>query len=156
MRKINTSKQRARRVIMIVAAILALVPLGAGTAHATPGDVTPLAVNFNGVCEVGEYCLFRDTADWDGIVIDYGAAGNRTCDTTYSNNNFPTTTHPVNDEVSSWWNRLSGITVREYAGLRYTGASLPLPPGSRGNFRDTVVGNDEASSHRSLPITCLV
>jgi hypothetical protein len=140
---------------MIVAAILALVPLGAGTAHATPGDVTPLAENFNGECEAGEYCLYKDS-DQTGFVIDYGAAGRKTCDTTYANNNFPNTNHPVNDEVSSWWNRLSDITVVQYAGLRYSGAQRDLGPGSNGNFRDNQIGNDEASSHRSRGSECYV
>jgi hypothetical protein len=151
----TTSAHRTgiRRIVLILATMFALVPLGAGTGAAAPDDVTPQATNFNGDCESGEFCLFIHD-NQDSYAIDYGAAGSRTCDQTYSNNNFPGTNINVNDEVSSWWNRLSGITVRVYAGLYYSGASQDLPPGSRGNFEDTRVGEDEASSHRSIGSGC--
>lgn len=143
----------ARRFVLLLSMIFAVVPAGAGVAQADAGDeVGPLAVAFNGDCESGEFCLFEHTFH-RGRVIDYGWAGGRTCDNTYTNNSFPVAGGPVNDQASSWAN-FTGVTVRIYDDSNYGGTSSDLPPGSADNLWKVSVGQDDASSHRSIGSGC--
>jgi Peptidase inhibitor family I36 len=122
------------------------------SAGARAEDDDALAFSFNGVCEAGEFCLFEHE-DFRGDVIDYGTSGGRTCDSSYSNNNFPGTNHDVDDQTSSWFNR-TNLTIRIYDDDNYQSGGSTLPPGSLGDLRDTNTGQDDASSHRSMGSGC--
>lgn len=147
-----------RRLALLACAILAFVSVGSATAQAYPAsdEYTPAEYMFDGICDDGEFCLYENS-NYGRPLIDYQTSdsmgGGRTCDGTYVNNNFPRTNFRVNDETSSWWNR-TRLTVRIYDDSGYIGDSSDLGPGSYGNLRDVRVGQDDASSHRSIHSEC--
>jgi peptidase inhibitor family I36 len=138
------------RLALLLCAVLAFAVVGSGTAQAQD-DVTPMATQFNGECELGEFCLYFNQ-NHGGPLIDYGAAGNRTCDSSYANNNFPGTNTPVANNTRSYKNLTTDVTVRLYDGLNYVHPVLEdVRPGS-GNLAQ--VNWDRASSHRSIGSGC--
>lgn len=144
------------RLALLLCAALALAVAGSGTSQAAQDgdDVTPLATQFNGVCELGEFCLYFNQ-NAGRPLIDYGAAGNKTCDSSYANNNFPNTSTPVANNTRSYWNRTTDVTVRLYDGVNYGPPTLQDLPPDNNNWHNLARANwDRASSHRSIDSGC--
>jgi hypothetical protein len=128
-----------KRVLVIVTALAAMVPLGATAAGEPIRPRTPLR---DGICQSGEFCVYRDS-NRSGPVLDWNRAGD---DNAYSNNTWPIVGGNVNDEASSYWNRTT-CAVRVYRNSNQNPPGQTFPAGSFGNFSGTSVGNDQASSH---------
>lgn len=135
---------RFSSLALLLCAILAFAVVGTGAAQAVPDgdDVTPQATQFNGVCEVGEFCLYR-FENQGGPLIDYGTAGGRACDREYDVR--------FNNNTRSYWNR-SNLTVRLYDGINYGPPILEDVDPGRGNLAEA--NWDRASSHRSIGSGC--
>lgn len=147
-RKLKIAQRFGRSLAVLAGTGLVIGTFSSGNAIAAGqpdgDDVGILSTGFNGVCEATELCLYRDK-DLHGYVIDYPQGAS---DSTYNNNDFPGTNLPVNDQISSWFNR-SNRHVCIYDNSNYGGNGQHLPPnGGHGNMDDTSVGGDDASSHR--------
>ncbi|MFI0485332.1 peptidase inhibitor family I36 protein [Actinomadura sp. 9N215] len=112
--------------------------VGAGLS-ATPAN----AATGNGVCEAGEFCVYRDTTG--NVLWDSGRTDN-----SYSNDTYPLAGGTVQDTGSSVVNR-RGKGVRIFVNGDQNGAGWNVPAdGKRWNLSGTPVGNDRASSHQFL------
>lgn len=122
-----------------------VAPVAAPAAQASA--VEPLALR-NGICEAGEFCLYRDS-NRTGPVIDWASGRD---DTTYNNDTWPIVGGGVNDRASSYWNR-TGCNVRIHRDSSFNGPGLTArasgQAGDRGNLAGTPVGGDQASSHNA-------
>ncbi|HEU4421864.1 MAG TPA: peptidase inhibitor family I36 protein [Pilimelia sp.] len=137
-------KHRTALTTMLTAAAMGVLFLAGGSpATATPstGTIAPAVVG-NGICETGEFCLYRD-ANRTGPVKDYASGID---DNTYVGNTWPIVGGKVNDGASSVWNR-TGCKVRVYQHADQNGSGKTIDAGGWTNLSGTPVGNDEASSH---------
>jgi hypothetical protein len=109
----------------------------------TPSHValTPLG---NGICDSGEFCIYRDR-NLSGPVKDYNQGID---DVTYTNNTFPIVGGRVNDEGSSVRNRTT-CDVRVFEHSDFNGDGVTVPPGGTRDLHDSPVGGDSASSHNA-------
>lgn len=119
---------------------LALAGVPAAQAETTP-PVSATALR-NGICEAGEFCLYRD-ANRSGPVMDF----NRGVDSlSYGNLYWPIVGGRVNDSASSAWNR-TNCTVRVYAGTNLNAEGTTVLAGHSTGFANTPVRDNRASSH---------
>jgi hypothetical protein len=96
----------------------------------------------NGICNTGEFCIYRD-ANRSGPVLDFGKGADAV---TYTKLSWPTTGGVVNDKVSSVWNR-SSCRVKVFRNGKLQPPAQVFQPSAIANLKDTVVGDDTASSH---------
>ncbi|OJF11096.1 hypothetical protein BG844_28560 [Couchioplanes caeruleus subsp. caeruleus] len=139
-----------RMVVPAAIGVLLTVP-AAGAAVAAPsqaaGAPQPLAAALsNGVCESGEFCLYRDR-NRSGPVKDYGTAVD---DTYYRGKTWPIVGGELDNTASSVWNR-TGCEVRVYQFSDYNGNVAVIAAGSWRNFGDTLLGDDKATAHDACP-----
>ncbi|TDD34942.1 hypothetical protein E1287_15065 [Actinomadura sp. KC06] len=116
--------------------------LTAGAAVVATGLVaTPAhAATGNGVCERGEFCVFRDTTG--SVLWDSGRTDN-----SYSNDKYPRAGGTVQDTGSSVINNTGrGVRIFKHGDQNGPGWNVPAD-GRRWNLSGTPVGNDAASSH---------
>lgn len=134
-------------VLRVAAVTLSMLGCALVTAVAAPAaQASPagtLALR-NGICEAGEFCLYRDS-NRTGPVIDWASGRD---DATYNNDTWPIVGGGVNDRASSYWNR-TGCNVRIHRDSNANGAGLTVGPNRLGNLAGTPVGGDQASSHNA-------
>jgi hypothetical protein len=124
---------------LLAGTIAALALAGAPTAQAETDSITALR---NGICEAGEFCLYRD-ANRTGPVMDF----NRGVDSlSYGPLFWPIVGGRVNDSASSAWNR-TNCTVRVYAGTNLNAEGTSVLAGRSTGFPNTPVRDNRASSH---------
>jgi hypothetical protein len=131
---------------LLAGTIAALALAGAPSAQAETANETASPVSItalrNGICEAGEFCLYRD-ANRTGPVMDF----NRGVDSfTYGSFRWPIVGGQVDNSSSSAWNR-TNCTVRVYANSSLNGNGKSVVSGGSTNFRNTLVGDNQASSH---------
>jgi len=137
-------KPRTAITTMLATAAMGVLFLAGGSpANAAPatGPLAPALVG-NGICETGEFCLYRDF-NRTGPVKDYLSGVD---DNTYDNNTWPIVGGGVNDEASSVWNR-TNCKVRVFQHSDQNGSGKTIDAGGWTNLSGTPVGNDSASSH---------
>ena len=113
-----------------IAVAAALVTGSAAPATAAPQHKLHKATGKNGVCEVGELCLFY-TQNFGTPVLDLYNS-----DSDFSNDNFPGTQIRANNNTESFWNR-DTYTWRIYTGTNATGSIGCIRPGASGNLNNT-------------------
>lgn len=118
-----------------MAASVLLVPVQAEAAVIKPG---------NGVCESGEFCVYRD-GNRSGPVLDFGKGVDAP---TYTKLAWPATGGVVDDKVSSVWNR-STCQVKVFRNSKLQPPASVFQPSAIANLKGTAVGDDTASSHNA-------
>ncbi|HEV7648611.1 MAG TPA: peptidase inhibitor family I36 protein [Actinophytocola sp.] len=117
-----------------------MVAAVAGTASAA----TPR----NGVCEVGEFCLYwgpdrtGSLSDFNGSIPDYGSIQPTCYDFKGAGQGQGVC---VKDKATSAWNRTTANTVTVYYHINYGNPSDVFAPGQAGNLNNTYLHNE---SHR--------
>jgi hypothetical protein len=96
----------------------------------------------NGVCNAGEFCIYRD-ANRSGPVFDFGKGVDNS---NYTPLRWPATGGVVNDKVSSAWNR-SDCRVNVFRNGKFQPPVHRVQPSAVINLKITAVGDDTASSH---------
>jgi hypothetical protein len=122
----------------LVTGVLAVVALST-VAPAPASAATPR----NGVCEAGEFCLYRD-ANYTGVVMDWARGAD---DDRYADNAYPSG-HYLDDTTSSVWNR-SNCAVSIWQHRFFGDPGIKLAAGARTNTAGTPLGDNLASSHNA-------
>ena len=131
-----------RRVALLGAAVVGLTLAGIPVAQAEAASPMTITELSNGICEAGEFCLYRDQ-NRTGPVKDFA----RGVDSfTYGPFRWPIVGGQVDNSASSAWNR-TNCTVRVYSNSSLNGEGKSIPAGGSTNFRNTLVGDNRASSH---------
>jgi Peptidase inhibitor family I36 len=105
--------------------------------------VPAVAATQNGLCELGDVCLYRDNG-YQGNIFD--AVGNASDYWLFS---YPGSNLSPNDRTSSVWSRGNGNwRVVVSRNLNYTGAEVCFLPNESGDLPYQGLPNDSASSHQ--------
>lgn len=99
----------------------------------------------NGVCDHGEFCLFRD-ANFTGPVMDWAGSAD---DDRYADDHYPSG-HYLDDTTSSVWNR-SSCEVSIWQHRFFGDPGITLAAGAKKNTAGTPLGDNLASSHNACP-----
>jgi hypothetical protein len=97
----------------------------------------------NGVCDAGEFCLFRDP-NFTGVVMDWPRGVD---DDRYADNSYPSG-HYLDDTTSSVWNR-SNCAVSIWQHRFFGDPGITLAAGAKRNTAGTPLGDNLASSHNA-------
>jgi hypothetical protein len=125
---------------LLAGTIAGLALVGVPAAQAETAPPVSIATLRNGICEAGEFCLYRD-ANRSGPVMDF----NRGADSlSYGPLRWPIVGGRVNDSASSAWNR-TNCSVRVYAGTNLNGNGVTIVAGNSSSL--PAVGDNQASSH---------
>lgn len=127
----------AIRPALAVLAAVALPVVAPSPAFAAAG---------NGVCEAGEFCVYREP-NQGGPVMDW-RRGVDLAD--YDDQGWPATGVELDDSVSSIWNR-SSCRVSIWSHDHNNGPGITVAAGGRTNAAGTALGDDSASSHNACP-----
>jgi hypothetical protein len=119
--------------VLAAAAFAVPVPVQAEAAAAKPG---------NGVCDSGEFCVYRD-GNRSGPVFDFTKGVDVI---TYSKLSWPATGGGVEDKVSSVWNRTT-CKVKVFRSGKFTPPASVFQPSAIADLKGTAVGDDTVSSH---------
>lgn len=121
----------------LVTGVLAVVVL------ATVAPAPASAAARNGVCDAGEFCLYRDR-NFAGPIMDWPGGFD---DDRYADNRYPSG-HYLDDTTSSVWNR-SNCQVSIWQHRFFGDPGITLAAGAKKNTAGTPLSDDKASSHNA-------
>lgn len=122
--------------VLAAAAVALALPVPA------QAEVAAAAAVGNGVCDSGEFCIYRDV-NRSGPVFDFGKGVDSS---NYTPLRWPATGGVVNDKASSIWNR-STCRVKVFSNGKLQPPASVFAVSAIVNLKDTAINDDTASSH---------
>lgn len=143
MHQTRTKRSVAATAISIAAAA-AMITGSAAPASADQEAKHRRATGKNGICEVGELCLYY-LQNFRGPVFDLYLS-----DSNFSDDRFPGTVILADNNTESFWNR-DTYTWRVYTGSNRGGSVGCIRPGAFGNFNTTFRNTVSSAFYSSTP-----
>lgn len=129
---------------LAVAVAAVTIAGSAAPATADQGAKHRRATGKNGICEVGELCLYY-FQNYQGPVLDLYLS-----DYNFSDDHFPGTGTLADNNTESFWNR-DTYTWRVYTGANGSGSVGCIRPGAFGNLSTTFRNTISSAIYSSTP-----